>query len=144
MLFRSVSADETYAPSSIASGWTQGLEVCPAGVKSAYSAMTLQENGEIAFFFEEAPCYGDDHTKGYSMVYVPLTIEEITNNNFLNPNAEVELVEFDIELTDAQGNIYRETLDYIPTDVAATLTAKYPFITLGENGVTTEIGRAHV
>ena len=136
--YKEVSADETYTPSSIASGWTQGLEVCPAGVKSAYSAMTLQENGEIAFFFEEAPCYGDDHTKGYSMVYVPLTIEEITNNNFLNPNAEVELVEFDIELTDAQGNIYRETLDYIPTDVAATLTAKYPFITLGENGVTTD------
>ena len=136
--YKEVSADETYTPSSIASGWTQGLEVCPAGVKSAYSAMTLQENGEIAFFFEEAPCYGDDHTKGYSMVYVPLTIEEITNNNFLNPNAEVELVEFDIELTDAQGNIYRETLDYIPTDVVATLTAKYPFITLGENGVTTD------
>ena len=136
--YKEVSADETYTPSSIASGWTQGLEVCPAGVKSAYSAMTLQENGEIAFFFEEAPCYGDDHTKGYSMVYVPLTIEEITNNNFLNPNAEVELVEFDIELTDAQGNIYRETLDYIPTDVVATLTAKYPFITLGENGVATD------
>ena len=136
--YKEVSADETYTPSSIASGWTQGLEVSPADVKSAYSAMTLQENGEIAFFFEEAPCYGDDHTKGYSMVYVPLTIEEITNNNFLNPNAEVELVEFDIELTDAQGNIYRETLDYIPTDVAATLTAKYPFITLGENGVTTD------
>ena len=136
--YKEVSADETYTPSSIASGWTQGLEVSPAGVKSAYSAMTLQENGEIAFFFEEAPCYGDDHTKGYSMVYVPLTIEEITNNNFLNPNAEVELVEFDIELTDAQGNIYRETLDYIPTDVVATLTAKYPFITLGENGVTTD------
>ena len=136
--YKEVSADETYTPSSIASGWTQGLEVSPADVKSAYSAMTLQENGEIAFFFEEAPCYGDDHTKGYSMVYVPLTIEEITNNNFLNPNAEVEFVEFDIELTDAQGNIYRETLDYIPTDVAATLTAKYPFITLGENGVTTD------
>ena len=138
--YKEVSADETYTPSSIASGWTQGLEVCPAGVKSAYSAMCLQENGEIAFFFEEAPCYGDDHTKGYSMVYVPLTIEEITNNNFLNPNADVEYVpvEFNIELTDAEGNIYRETLDYVPEDVADALTAKYPFITLGANGVVTD------
>ena len=138
--YKEVSADETYTPSSIASGWTQGLEVCPAGVKSAYSAMCLQENSEIAFFFEEAPCYADDHTKGYSMVYVPLIIEEITNNNFLNPNADVEYVpvEFNIELTDAEDNIYRETLDYVPEDVAAALTAKYPFITLGDNGVTTD------
>ena len=137
--YKEISADETYTPSSIASGWRQGLEVCPAGVKSAYSAMTLQENGEIAFFFEEAPCYADNHEKGYSMVYVPLTIEEITENNFLNPNADIEYVpvEFNIELTDAQGNIYRETLDYVPDDVAAALTAKYPFITLGANGETT-------
>ena len=137
--YKEVSADETYTPSSIASGWTQGLEVSPADVKSAYSAMCLQENGKIAFFFEEAPCYGDDHTKGYSMVYVPLTIEEITNNNFLNPNADVEYVpvEFNIELTDTEGNTYRETLDYVPNDAAAVatyLTTTYPFITLGKNG----------
>ena len=143
--YKEVSADETYTPSSIASGWTQGLEVSPAGVKSAYSAMCLQENGEIAFFFEEAPCYADNHEKGYSMVYVPLTIEEITNNNFLNPNADIEYVpvEFNIELTDAEGNIYRETLDYVPDDVAAALTAKYPFITLGENGVVTGSDNAY-
>ena len=130
--------NETQTPSSIADGWTKGLQV--STVQSAYSAMALQENGEIAFFFEEAPCHNDDNTYGYSMVYVPLTIEEITNNNFLNPNANVEYVpvEFNIELTDTEGNIYRETLDYVPTDVAATLTAKYPFITLGENGVTTD------
>ena len=138
--YKEVSVDETYTAASIASGWTQGIEVCPADIKSAYSAMCLQENGEIAFFFEEAPCHNDDHTYGYSMVYVPLTIEEITENNFLNPNAEVEYVpiEFNIELTDTEGNIYRETLDYIPDDVAAALTAKYPFITLGENGVTAD------
>ena len=126
--------NETQTPSSIASGWTKGLQV--STVQSAYSAMALQENGEIALFFEEAPCYGDDNTKGYSMVYVPLTIEEITNNNFLNPNADVEYVpvEFNIELTDTEGNTYRETLDYVPDDVAAVLTAKYPFITLGTTG----------
>lgn len=129
--------NETQTPSSIANGWTKGKQV--STVQSAYSAMALQENGEIAFFFEEAPCYGDDNTKGYSMVYVPLTIEEITENNFLNPNADVEYVptEFNIVLTDAQDNEYRETLDYIPADVAAVesyLTTTYPFITLGTTG----------
>ncbi|MBQ5888737.1 MAG: C10 family peptidase [Bacteroidaceae bacterium] len=129
--------NETQTPSSIADGWTKGKQV--STVQSAYSAMALQENGEIALFFEEAPCYGDDNTKGYSMVYVPLTIEEITENNFLNPNADVEYVptEFNIVLTDAQDNEYRETLDYIPADVAAVesyLTTTYPFITLGTTG----------
>ena len=129
--------NETQTPSSIASGWTKGLQV--STVQSAYSAMALQANGEIAFFFEEAPCHNDDNTYGYSMVYVPLTIEEITENNFLNPNADVEYVptEFNIVLTDAQGNEYRETLDYIPADVAAVesyLTTTYPFITLGTTG----------
>ena len=130
--------NETQTPSSIASGWTKGLQV--STVQSAYSAMTLQENGKIAFFFEEAPCHNDDNTYGYSMVYVPLTIEEITNDNFLNPNADVEYVptEFNIVLTDAQDNEYRETLDYIPENVAAVesyLTTTYPFITLGTTGV---------
>ena len=137
--YKEVSADETYTPSSIASGWTQGLEVCPAGVKSAYSAMCLQENGKIAFFFEEAPCYGDDHTKGYSMVYVPLTIEEITGENFLNPNADVETVTVDVTLTDNEGNTYTHQFDYLPGDAAAidaALKAAYPFITeLGEGNL---------
>ena len=135
--YKEVSADETYTPSSIAIGWTKGKQV--STVQSAYSAMCLQENGEIALFFEEAPCYADNYEKGYSMVYVPLTIEEITENNFLNPNADVEYVpvEFNIELTDTEGNTYRETLDYVPNDAAAVatyLTTTYPFITLGENG----------
>ena len=137
--YKELSGDN-FTASDIATGWTKGLQV--SDQLSAYSAMCLQANGEIALFFEEAPCHNDDATYGYSMVYVPLTIEEITNNNFLNPNADVEYVpiEFNIELTDDEGNIYRETLDYIPDDVATALTAKYPFITLSDNGVKTENG----
>ena len=136
--YKEISADETYTGALIASEWTMGKQVSTQ--LSAYSAMCLQANGEVALFFEEAPCHNDDATYGYSMVYVPLTIEEATGDAFLNPNADVEYVpvEFNVELTDAQGNIYRETLDYIPDDVAAALTAKYPFITLGENGVTAD------
>ena len=50
--------------------------------------MTLQSDGRIAFFFEEAPCFGDDQAKGYCMVYVPLTIEEITNGAYATPDVQ--------------------------------------------------------
>ena len=135
--YKEISADETYTGTSIASNWTMGKQVSTQ--LSAYSAMTLQENGEIALFFEEAPCYGDDHTKGYSMVYVPLTIEEITNNAFLNPNAEVEPTTVNVTLTDEQGNTYTHQFDYLPGDAAAidaALMSAYPFITeLGEGNL---------
>lgn len=145
--YKEVSANETYTSSSIASGWTQGLEVCPAGVKSAYSAMCLQENGEIAFFFEEAPCYGDDHTKGYSMVYVPLTIEEITKNQYFAPNAELpDLAAVKVVLTDINGNEFYETVEGATTAeaVATALKNKYSYITLGENGTLTLDGGTYI
>ena len=72
--------DANYTSSEIASNWIQGLQVSTQ--QSAYSAMTMQANGKIALFFEEAPCYGDDQAKGYCMVYIPLTIEEITNGAY--------------------------------------------------------------
>ncbi len=78
--YKEVSATETYTSQQIADGWTQGLQVSTQ--QSAYSAMALQNDGKIAFFFEEAPCYGDDQAKGYCMVYVPLTIEDITNDKY--------------------------------------------------------------
>ena len=78
--YKEVSADATYTTADIKDGWTLGMQVSTQ--QSSYSAMTLQADGKIAFFFEEAPCYGDDYTKGYCMVYVPLTIEEITNGAY--------------------------------------------------------------
>ena len=72
--------DANYTSEQIAGNWTQGIQVSTQ--QSAYSAMALQSDGKIAFFFEEAPCYGDDQAKGYCMVYVPLTIEAITKNQY--------------------------------------------------------------
>ena len=135
--YKEIDANETYTASSIASDWTMGKQVSTQ--LSAYSAMCLQANGEIALFFEEAPCHNDDHTYGYSMVYIPLTIEEITNDHFLNPNAVVETVTVDVTLTDEQGNTYTHQFDYLPGDAAAidaALKAAYPFITeLGEGNL---------
>ena len=39
---------------------------------SAYSTMTLQKDGRIGFFYEEEPGW-------YSMVYVPISVDAITN-----------------------------------------------------------------
>ena len=75
--------EDNYTSNDIANNWEQGLQVSTQ--QSAYSTMVLQNDGKIAFFFEEAPCYGDDQAKGYCMVYIPVTIEDITNGNYNTP-----------------------------------------------------------
>ena len=120
----------SYTSSQIAGNWIEGMQVSTQ--QSAYSTMSLQEDGKIAFFFEEAPCYGDDQAKGYCMVYTPLTIEEITKNKYFSLDADFSTeVTINVELTDAQGNKYRDQLQCALPDVVTTLTTKYPFITLG-------------
>ena len=79
--YKEVSADQTYTPADIAAGWTEGKQL--STVQSSYSTMCLQPDGNIAFFFEEAPCYGDDYTKGYCMVYLNLSVEEITAGQYV-------------------------------------------------------------
>ena len=122
----------SYTIDMVADNWREGLQV--SYQKSAYSAMTLQEDGRMAFFFEEAPCYGDDHTKGYSMVYMPLTIEEITKSNYFSLDADLTTERtISVVLTDAQGNEYRQQVTSALGGVATKLTTDYPFITLGDN-----------
>ena len=60
---------------TFATGWERGLLVSTTQ-GSAYSTFTLQKDGRIGFFYEETP-------GGYSMVYVPLTISEITNGKYV-------------------------------------------------------------
>jgi hypothetical protein len=70
--------------------------------------MTLQDNGKIAFFFEEAPCYGDDQAKGYCMVYVPLSIEEITGGRYITDPA----TDTGINQLEVNGNNRQSTAVY--------------------------------
>jgi len=65
-----------------AKNWTRGLKVetlCDTyGTSvgySAYSTFTLQDDHKIGFFYEESP-------GTYAMVYVPLGIDEITDNAY--------------------------------------------------------------
>ena len=132
-------ADDT--PSEIAGNWTEGLQI--SYQKSAYSAMSLQKDGRIALFFEEAPCYGDDHTKGYSMVYMPLTIEQITKSNYFSLDADLTTERtINVVLTDAQGNEYRQQVTSALGGVATKLTTDYPYITLGNNAALESDGEA--
>ena len=130
--YKEVDANTTYSTTTIKDNWTEGMQV--SYQQSSYSVATLQADGRIGFFFEEAPCYGDDYTKGYCMVYVPLTIESITKANYFAPDADLDAVKtINVELTDAQGNIYREQVECSVDLVATVLTNKYAYITLGDN-----------
>lgn len=129
--YKEISAESSYTSAQIAADWVLGMQV--STVLSSYSTMSLQEDGNIAFFFEEAPCYGDDYTKGYSMVYVPLTIEGITLGNYFSANVDpTASTTVNVVLTDAQGNEYNDVLaECTLAEVVSKLTEKYPFITLG-------------
>ncbi len=129
--YKEISANATYTPSEIADGWTQGIQVSIQ--QSSYSAVTLQNDGKVALFFEEAPCYGDDYTKGYSMVYVPLTTEQITGGKYFSSATDpTAATTINVTLTDANGNTYCDVLENCALgSVKEALAEKYPYITLG-------------
>ena len=111
--------NDNYTSAQIAADWTQGIQVSTQ--QSAYSAMALQADGKIAFFFEEAPCYGDDQAKGYSMVYVPLTIEAITKDAYSTPEGITSVIsEHKI------GTFYANVPVTIPTGISAYVATQLP------------------
>ena len=132
--YKEISSGETYTVDQIKTGWTQGKQISTQ--LSSYSTMSLQADGKLAFFFEEAPCYDDNYTKGYCMVYMPLTIESVTNGTYFSvdsdPSAQVTV---NYTLSDEQGNTYTGTLSNCPIkDIATTLTTRFPIIiTLGSD-----------
>ena len=69
-------------------GWERGLLVSDVQ-GSAYSTFSVQQDGRIAFFYEETP-------GGYSMVYVPLTISDITGGKYVKIVGNAERI-FDKE-----------------------------------------------
>lgn len=69
--------EEMYADvTALASNWTKGLQVTDQ--YSAYSAFTYQHDNRIGFFLEDGPV----SSGGYSLPYIPLTIEQITNGEY--------------------------------------------------------------
>ena len=105
--YRVVSSTK-YSTSQIVTNWTQGMQVSTQ--QSSYSTMVMQDDGKIAFFFEEAPCFGDDQAKGYCMVYTPLTIEHITNNKYFSPDVKEDETSIS-EVKTENGNVKTEIYD---------------------------------
>ncbi len=77
IFWKDITDPASYAsPKAFAENWNQ-QPYHVTDQPSAYSTMTVQRDGRIGFYYEEEPGY-------YSMVYVPLSIETITNNLYTN------------------------------------------------------------
>ena len=66
-------------PTTFATGWNQPLQV--SDKKSCYSTMCVQADGRIAFYYEEQT-FADNKANGYTEVYHPFTLEQLTNNEY--------------------------------------------------------------
>lgn len=78
-----VTPEDWASPAAVGSNWEGHIEVTEK--PSGYSTMSLQKDGQIAFFFEETTFPGHD----YCMLYMPLSIETITDGKYrLNPNVK--------------------------------------------------------
>lgn len=89
--FKDITSSTSYkkdgkndAPTFAKQGWERGLMVSDVQ-GSAYSTFSLQRDGRIAFFYEETP-------GGYSMVYVPLSISDITNGKYVKIVGDAEFI----------------------------------------------------
>lgn len=70
VFYKVIDPAQKFTAATFAEDWTKGMEVSHRG--SGYSTMSIQADGRIAFFYEEEPHW-------YCMVYVPLSIEQLTN-----------------------------------------------------------------
>ena len=72
-------ASDYGTPADFAKDWDGRFQVSNIG--SAYSTMILQEDGQIAFFYEE-DTHGANNGGGYTMVYKSLPIDKITEGKY--------------------------------------------------------------
>ena len=98
--YKEIDPNTTYTPSQMASGWTKGIEVDDA--ESAYSTMDILPNGEIGFMYEDEYFssnsndnykYGSAPGGTANIVYVPLTVSEITGGAYTLETEEEPVVE---------------------------------------------------
>ena len=122
--FKEMSYAEAYTPTTFAQNWTKGLEVSEMG--SAYSTMILQADGNFGFFYEELP--GDNYA--YCMVYVPLSLEELTNDAYSLYTVNSTIGEYKI------GTFYASEAVQIPEGVKAYVATEEPVMENGAGVIT--------
>ena len=82
--YKTFATDKSsWSVSDFTSGWTKGIEVDNGA--SGYSTMTILPNGQVGFLYEDD--YDTSKASGdyCNIVYVPLTVEEITGGKFSAP-----------------------------------------------------------
>ena len=81
--YKEIDENTTYTPTTLAQGWTLGKQVSTKS--SAYSTMTVQQNGKVGFLMEEVP--GE-----YCIVYIPYSISDVTAGTYTDIHS-VEVAE---------------------------------------------------
>ena len=128
--YKNIDDPSSYSsPEAFSKGWTLGKVVAP--YSSAYSTMCVQADGKIAFFYEDGKSGA-----GYDMVYVPLTIAELTNNTYSeivlpvqetagSTNEAVKLEGDVVSTTDVTEMITSETtsIDLSEANIKGSVTA---------------------
>lgn len=109
--YKEMDYSTAYTPVTFAENWTKGLEVSP--MSSAYSTMLPQADGTIGFLYEEGP-------NGYCIVYVPLTIDEITGGEYSYYTVTSTIGQYEI------GTFYASEAMTIPEGVTAYVAKDKP------------------
>ena len=82
--YKVITEKDSYSVSDFTSDWAKGIEVDDGA--SAYSTMTILPNGQVGFLYEDDYDTGKA-AGGYSnIIYVPLTLSELTGNAYANLN----------------------------------------------------------
>ena len=116
--YKEMDYTTAYTPADFAAGWTVGKQVSQKG--SAYSTMILQADGRIGFFFEEEP--GE-----YSMVYIPYTLEELTDGTYSLYTVNSSIGQYEI------GTFYASEAMQIPEGVRAYVAEEDPEVDANTN-----------
>lgn len=119
--YKELDPEVTYTPTTIAQNWSSAFGVTPHA--SAYSSFNSQPDGRIAFYMEEAP----KAVTGYYMCYVPLTLDEITDNHYTGIASTYPVT------LNAVGGANYATL-YLPFDVTTDANTKAYYIGSTTNG----------
>lgn len=77
--YKALSDADYNNPTTFATGWGGPLQV--SDKSSCYSTMCVQADGRIAFYYEEAT-FADNKSGGYTEVYHPFTLEQLTEGQY--------------------------------------------------------------
>ena len=74
IFYKELSESDT-TPQEFVKGWSDDNFLMVQPLESAYSTFTVQKDGKLGFFYEEG-------NPAYDMVYVPISIEQITDGKY--------------------------------------------------------------